>query len=86
MSCSESGPSYGKDIEQIETEILLEGIFRRWGYDFRHYAHATLQRRLKHRLGLSGLKRLNLHNHAAEGLEHLLLVEEQIGAVSFRPQ
>ena len=48
-----------KDIERIETEILLEGIFRRWGYDFRHYARASLQRRLKHRLGLSGLKHLS---------------------------
>ncbi len=48
-----------EDIEQIETEILLEGIFRRWGYDFRNYAHASLKRRLKHRLGLSELDRLS---------------------------
>ena len=59
-----------KDIERIETEILLEGIFRRWGYDFRHYAHASLKRRLMHRLGLSGL------NHLSEMLPKLLHEEE----------
>ena len=59
-----------KDIERIETEILLEGIFRRWGYDFRHYAHASLKRRLKHRLGKSGL------NHLSEMLPELLHNEE----------
>jgi chemotaxis protein methyltransferase CheR len=59
-----------KDIERIETEILLEGIFRRWGYDFRHYAHASLKRRLKYRLGQSGL------NHLSEMLPELLHNEE----------
>jgi len=48
-----------KDIERVETEILLEGILRRWGYDFRHYAHASLKRRLKHRLALCGLNHLS---------------------------
>ncbi len=48
-----------KDIEQIETEVLLEAIFRRWGYDFRHYARSSLRRRLNHRLGLSKLKHLS---------------------------
>ncbi len=47
------------DVERIETELLLEGVFRRWGYDFRHYAHASLQRRLKHRLGLCKLEHLS---------------------------
>ncbi len=43
------------EIEQLETEILLDGILRRWGYDFRNYARASLTRRLKHRLGISQL-------------------------------
>jgi chemotaxis protein methyltransferase CheR len=47
------------DVERLETEILLEGIFRRWGYDFRNYAHASLKRRLMQRLKRSGLNRLS---------------------------
>ncbi len=59
-----------KDVERIEMEILLEGIFHRWGYDFRQYARASLQRRLKHRHGLSGLK------HLSEMLPKILHEEE----------
>lgn len=34
------------DLERIEIDLLLEGIRRRWGYDFRHYSYASLKRRL----------------------------------------
>lgn len=33
-------------IEEIEIELLLEGIFRRYGYDFRSYASASIRRRI----------------------------------------
>jgi chemotaxis protein methyltransferase CheR len=55
-----------EEIESIEIDILLEGIFRRWGYDFRNYAHASLKRRLEHRLALSKL------NHVSELLPKIL--------------
>ena len=61
---------HNKDIERIETEILLEGIFRRWGHDFRNYARDSLGRRLKLRLGLSKL------DHLSELLPKLLHDEE----------
>lgn len=35
------------ELECIEIDLLLEGIFRRYGYDFRSYARASLQRRLR---------------------------------------
>lgn len=35
------------DIEIIEIELLLEAIFRRYGYDFRSYARASLERRIR---------------------------------------
>lgn len=44
-----------KEMEDIELDLLLEGIFRRWGYDFRHYARASLKRRFEHRLRASNL-------------------------------
>lgn len=39
----------------FEVDQLLEAIFFRYGYDFRNYARASLERRIRHRLELSGL-------------------------------
>lgn len=36
-----------KEIEDIEITLLLEAIFLRYGYDFRHYAQATVTRRVR---------------------------------------
>ena len=36
----------GEDLEKVEIEILLEGIRRRYGYDFTHYSYSSLNRRL----------------------------------------
>ncbi len=47
------------NVEQPETEVLLDTIFRRWGYDFRHYARSSLNRRLKHRLRMSKMAHLS---------------------------
>ena len=38
------------ELEQLEVELLLEGVYRRYGYDFRHYAPASLKRRLRRRM------------------------------------
>lgn len=35
------------DIEEMEVDLLLEGIFKRYGYDFRNYARATVFRRIR---------------------------------------
>ena len=42
-------------LERIEIELLLEGIFRHYGHDFRHYAFSSLRRRLKKTLEAEGL-------------------------------
>ena len=34
-------------VEEIEIQLLLEALYRRYHYDFRHYAHASIKRRLK---------------------------------------
>ena len=47
------------DIEHIEIELLLEGIQRRWGYDFKHYSYASLKRRLNHAREEAGLTRFS---------------------------
>lgn len=65
------------DLEQIEVELLLEGIFRLYGFDFREYAPASLRRRLRRRMDgekvqtVSQLQHLVLHDRRV--MERLLL-------------
>jgi chemotaxis protein methyltransferase CheR len=73
-----AGPSSAHDeLERIEIELLLEGIFRRYGFDFREYAPASLKRRLWRRIhaegltSVSGLQERVLHDRAS--MERLLL-------------
>lgn len=43
------------ELETLEIKLLLEGIFRYYGYDFRNYTAPYLQRRVKHRLQVENL-------------------------------
>jgi chemotaxis protein methyltransferase CheR len=42
------------EVEKLEIELLLEAIYRRWGYDFRSYARASIERRIRLFLSESG--------------------------------
>ncbi|MBN1607361.1 MAG: protein-glutamate O-methyltransferase CheR [Polyangiaceae bacterium] len=42
------------EIEETEISLLLEAIFQRYGYDFRSYARASIERRLRQFLSSSG--------------------------------
>ena len=44
------------DNEYLELELLLEGIYRKYGFDFRDYSSVHIKRRLDHRLSVSGLR------------------------------
>jgi chemotaxis protein methyltransferase CheR len=65
------------DVERIEIDLLLEAIYRRYGFDFRQYALASLRRRLWRRIhaerleSISGLQERVLHDAAC--MERLLL-------------
>ena len=48
-------PGYDPKLERIEIELLLEGMFRRYGFDFRSYAYASVRRRLWKRIETEGL-------------------------------
>ena len=48
-----------KFVEEIELDLLLEAIFRRYGYDFRHYSRASVIRRVKHFLARTGYERIS---------------------------
>ena len=56
-SRSLAGPpvSYDAGLERIEIELLLEGIYRQYGFDFRSYAYASIRRRLWKRVHSEGL-------------------------------
>jgi chemotaxis protein methyltransferase CheR len=66
-----------RDVEEIEVALLLEAIYRRYGFDFREYAPASLRRRLWRRANAEGLRTLSalqdrvLHDPAC--MERLLL-------------
>ena len=47
--------SKDEERERIEIDLLLEGIYRLYGYDFRNYAFSSLRRRIWHRINAFGL-------------------------------
>ena len=59
------------DAERIEVDLLLEAVYRKYHYDFRGYARASLRRRLWRRAQqervqtLSGLQERVLHDPGA---------------------
>jgi chemotaxis protein methyltransferase CheR len=69
--------AFKPDLERIEIELLLEGIFRHYGFDFRAYAYASIRRRLWKRIeeerlpNVSALQERVLHEPAL--MEKLLL-------------
>ena len=54
-----NGEGHDEARERIEIDLLLEAIQRRYGYDFRGYALASLRRRLWHRAYGEGLQTLS---------------------------
>jgi len=63
--------NYDPDLERIEVEVLLEAIFRKYGFDFRSYAYSSLRRRLWKRIGESGL-------HTVSGLQERVLHDPSV--------
>ena len=56
MSCRKNAAL--KSTEELEIDLLLEGIFRRYGLDFRQYTRSYLRRRLKHRARMENVQTL----------------------------
>src|SRR5262249_51254216 len=47
-------------VEEIELQLLLEGIFRHYGFDFRNYALSSLRRRVRDFVRQEGLRTISL--------------------------
>ncbi|MBG6111624.1 chemotaxis protein methyltransferase CheR [Flavobacterium sp. CG_9.10] len=45
-----------KDTKDIELSLLLEAIYRKYGYDFREYSQAHIRRRIMNNMALSGFE------------------------------
>ena len=59
----EAGMMSNVENEKIEIKLLLDAICLKYGYDFRDYAKASIKRRIKHRLSLSGLETISEMQH-----------------------
>ncbi len=57
-------------LENLEIDILLEAIYRRYAYDFRNYARSSLKRRIEH------LMKNNKFTRISDMLSELLHDEE----------
>jgi chemotaxis protein methyltransferase CheR len=69
--------SYDAQLERIEIELLLEGVYRQYGFDFRSYAYASLRRRIWKRVASEGLRTVSALTervlHEPKMMERLLL-------------
>lgn len=65
------------DLESIELQLLLEGVFRQYGFDFREYAPASLKRRVWRRVYAEGERTIagliERVLHEPDAMERLLL-------------
>lgn len=68
---------YDPELERVEIELLLEGIYRSYGFDFRSYAYASIRRRLWKRIEAEGLHNVSELQarvlHEPQTMERLLL-------------
>ena len=76
-------PPARDDLEEIELSLLLEGVFRTYGFDFRQYAPASLRRRVWRRIYAEGLKTISALQEQLD-LEPLELIPCLCGRVARR--
>jgi chemotaxis protein methyltransferase CheR len=68
---------YSPELERVEIQVLLEAVFRHYGFDFRSYAFSSLKRRLWKRIADEGLRTVSQLQdrilHDVDAMERLLL-------------
>jgi len=69
--------AYDTELEQLEIELLLEAIFRHYGFDFRSYAFSSIRRRIWKRISAEELPNVTSLQervlHDPQVMERLLL-------------
>jgi chemotaxis protein methyltransferase CheR len=77
MTLATAPVTYDPEVEKIEIGLLLEGIYRLYGFDFRSYAYSSIRRRIWKRVQaerlatVTALQERVLHDRAV--MERLLL-------------
>ncbi|HEX8391397.1 MAG TPA: protein-glutamate O-methyltransferase CheR [Longimicrobium sp.] len=77
--------AYNRDVERIEVELLLEGVYRHYGFDFRSYAYSSLKRRIWKRItqeGLSSVSQLQDRVLHDSGMMEKLLLDLSINVTA----
>ena len=76
MTLPAAPAAYDPALEKIEIELLLEAVYRHYGFDFRSYAYSSLRRRLWKRTHAEGVSTISALQdrvlHDSETLERLL--------------
>lgn len=76
MTLAPSPVNYDPDTERIEISLLLEGIYRQYGFDFRSYAYSSIRRRIWKRIAAEGLNSVSALQervlHQRQPMERLL--------------
>jgi chemotaxis protein methyltransferase CheR len=71
VSIDDAAASDARALEELEIDLLLEGVFRRFGYDFRGYRRAPLRARLLALMQHAGVRTISalqdrvMHDRAA---------------------
>src|SRR5437868_6069690 len=55
-----AAPPNSTSTDDVELELLLEAVYRQYGYDFRQYARSTVRRRLTEIMGKEGSDNLSI--------------------------
>jgi chemotaxis protein methyltransferase CheR len=55
LALAETSAPDTEPVEEVEVRLLLEGIWRHYGFDFREYAPTSMRRRIRHFMEDEGL-------------------------------
>ena len=77
-------PPARDDLEEIELSLLLEGVYRQYGFDFREYAPASLRRRVWRRIHAEGLATVMVPCHIRYRPPAAVSAERNTGVLATR--
>ncbi|NHN30460.1 protein-glutamate O-methyltransferase CheR [Paenibacillus sp. S3N08] len=59
MDAEHPATIFEEEREKIEVDLLLEAIYRMYGYDFRNYAYDSIRRRIRHGMRSIGVRHIS---------------------------
>ena len=70
----------GQGLEALEVRLLLEGLWRHYGFDFRDYAPASIRRRIRHFIDEEGIGTVSaLQDRVLHDREWLFRLVDAVG-------